>query len=232
MPNATVRANARSLPETTDRRAVLRGMMTAGFAAGASSALTTVAAATGVVLIERCRIADESLNAASGAKDDILWAQVGPTRMHAAETWSEADARLWPDIIPGEAAHPNDVQRLRACLAVPGLWGGMGFPPEAFAERAREIVAIRDHFTAKLERAKANPEVMAADAETTARFNEWHSAALQLAKTRARTVDGMIAKLVMVATWGCYDEDEPNGTYDGILVSAALDAVALNGRPA
>jgi hypothetical protein len=44
MPNATVRANARPMPETTDRRALLRGMLTTGAAVGAAVAAGAPAA--------------------------------------------------------------------------------------------------------------------------------------------------------------------------------------------
>jgi len=240
MPNATVRANARPMSEKTDRRAILRGMLTAGVAVGAASGLTTAAPAAInpshpdaqiFASIERCRVANESLSKAHENEDDVLWAQVGPLRLHAAETWTEADAALWPDITPGEVASVGEVQRLRACLAATEFWGEPGFPPEAFAERARKMVAVRDHFAAELDRSRASPEVLGASAETDARFSEWHAAALELAGTRARTVEGMIAKLVMVTT--CYyGEGNPEGTYDGILESAALDAVALNGSAA
>jgi hypothetical protein len=42
MPNATVRANARTLPKTTNRRAILGGILVAG--AGVTTALPAFAA--------------------------------------------------------------------------------------------------------------------------------------------------------------------------------------------
>jgi hypothetical protein len=51
MPNATVRANARALPETTSRRAALGAIIAAG-AVGATLALPAYAA-PGPVLLQR-----------------------------------------------------------------------------------------------------------------------------------------------------------------------------------
>ena len=68
MPNPAVRANARTLPETTDRRDVLGAMLAAG--AAAVTALPAVAAACAArshhpdaelfALIERAKTADSS----------------------------------------------------------------------------------------------------------------------------------------------------------------------------
>lgn len=40
-----------------------------------------------------------------------------------------------------------------------------------------------------------------------------------------KLVAGMVAKFALIASG--YDEDDLDGTYDGILASAALDAQAL-----
>ena len=82
-------------------------MLTAG-AVGAASALTTFAAAAEdpshpdaeiFALIERCRKADERLNASSAKKEDIMCAKVGPTRppWHArgAFFWADGSAKGW-----------------------------------------------------------------------------------------------------------------------------------------
>jgi hypothetical protein len=41
----------------------------------------------------------------------------------------------------------------------------------------------------------------------------------------AKTMEGLIAKFALIASG--YSEDDIDGTYDGILASAALDAQAL-----
>ena len=48
---------------------------------------------------------------------------------------------------------------------------------------------------------------------------------MRLATTPAKTMEGMVAKFVLIASG--YAEDDIDGTYDGILASAAVDAQAL-----
>ncbi len=128
---------------------------------------------------------------------------------------------------PGDQLYPNELDRLRACLALPTLFDEPGFPPQAFAERAREIVAAHDHFHDRLKAAQEHPDVVAAEAEKDARGDVWRELAERLSETRAKTVDGMIAKLAMVAIDMVYEVDSLGGDYDGIAASAALDAVRL-----
>jgi hypothetical protein len=52
---------------------------------------------------------------------------------------------------------------------------------------------------------------------------------MRVATTPAKTPEGVIAKVVLIASG--YAEDELDGTYDGILASAALDAQALANAP-
>ena len=232
MPNATVRANARTMPETTNRRAVLRGILTAGAAAGASSAVVAAAAALGpdhpdaeiFALIERCREVDRFLCATSDAQEKVFWAHVGTAH---PPKWTDADASVWPIVTPGEQLHSDELRALRACLALPVLWGTPNFPPQAFAERAREIVAVHADWVGLLNAAREHPDIVAAKAETAAHSDEWGELTERLAGTPAKTVDGMIAKLAMVATDMVYEEGDLGG-YDGIAESAALDAVRLS----
>ena len=53
----------------------------------------------------------------------------------------------------------------------------------------------------------------------------WSELAMRLATTPAKTMEGLIAKIALIASG--YAEDDLDGTYDGILASAALDAQAL-----
>jgi hypothetical protein len=48
---------------------------------------------------------------------------------------------------------------------------------------------------------------------------------MRVATTPAKTMEGLIAKIALIASG--YTEDDIDGTYDGILASAALDAQAL-----
>jgi hypothetical protein len=53
----------------------------------------------------------------------------------------------------------------------------------------------------------------------------WSELAMRVATTPAKTNEGLIAKIALIASG--YAEDDLDGTYDGILASAALDARAL-----
>jgi hypothetical protein len=56
-------------------------------------------------------------------------------------------------------------------------------------------------------------------------FRRWCKLAKRVAMTPATTPEGLIAKITLIASG--YPEDDFDGTYDGILASAALDAQAL-----
>lgn len=168
-------------------------------------------------LIERLRKADKLLDAAFESANEMLWTHVGRADR---PRWTDADASVLPDVKPGEMLYPNEIARLRYS------------PPEAFAERAREIVAAHDDFFGRLKEAKEHPDVVALEDEKDARRDEWGELAEHLVETRAKTVDGMIAKLAMVATDMAYDEDGLSADYDGIAQSAALDAVRLRAAAA
>ena len=53
----------------------------------------------------------------------------------------------------------------------------------------------------------------------------WSELAMRVATTPAKTMEGLIAKIALIASG--YAEDDLDGTYGGILASAALDAQAL-----
>jgi hypothetical protein len=175
-------------------------------------------------LIKRCREVDKLSEAASDAYEKVFWGQVRPAH---PPKWTDADASVWPIVTPGELLHARELDTLRACLAVPALWGTLDLPPQTFAERASEIMAAHYDWIATLKSAEDCPAVVAAQAEKAVHRDEWGELAERLAETPAKTVDGMIAKLAMVAIDLAYEEDSVSADYDGIAVSAALDAVRL-----
>jgi hypothetical protein len=81
-------------------------------------------------------------------------------------------------------------------------------------------VAGRDETPSRL-----HPDLLEANARQGALLERWRELAMRLATTPAKTPEGLIAKLALVAPG--YADDEPEGTYDGILASAVLDAQAL-----
>jgi hypothetical protein len=67
--------------------------------------------------------------------------------------------------------------------------------------------------------------VLGAQARTDVLTERWRELATRVATTPAKTPEGLVAKLAMIAP--AYADDGLEGTYDGILASAALDAQAL-----
>ena len=235
MPNATVRASARSLPETTSRRAILGAVL----AAGAAAALPAVAIASVArshhpdadlfALIERARTADSLADEACEAADDVLF-KIAPSFPQAL-IWTESDTPHWYGLRAGERVSNRDIDFLRhwlKCARKPDpIAAGVVplIPLLAFAERAREIVQTKDEFEASWQAAGEHPDVLEAQARHEALSERWSELAMRLATTPAKTMEGLIAKIALIASG--YAEDDLDGTYDGILASAALDAQAL-----
>jgi hypothetical protein len=174
------------------------------------------------IIIKRCREVDKLSEAASDTYEKVFWTQVGPAH---PPRWTDADASVWPIVTPGEQLHARELDILRSCLAVPALWGTLDLGPQTFAERASEIMEAHYDWIAMLRAAEDCPAVVAAQAEKDVHRDEWGDLAERLAQKPAETVDGMIAKLAMVAIDMVYEEDSLTGDYDGIAVSAAFDAV-------
>jgi hypothetical protein len=235
MPNATVRASARSLPETTSRRAILGAVL----AAGAAAALPAVAIASVArshhpdadlfALIERARTADSLADEACEAADDVLF-KIAPSFPQAL-IWTESDTPHWYGLRAGERVSNRDIDFLRhwlKCARKPDpIAAGVVpiVPTLAFAERAREIVQTKDEFEASWQAAGEHPDVLEAAARREALSERWSELAMRVATTPAKTMEGLIAKIALIASE--YAEDELDGTYDGILASAALDVQAL-----
>jgi hypothetical protein len=103
--------------------------------------------------------------------------------------------------------------------------GRQWFPSIALAERAREIVKSNDEYKAAFQAAHEHPDVVAAEDRSETLKGQWEELATRVAKTPAKTLEGILAKLVLIASG--YSEDDIEGTYYGILASASLDARGL-----
>jgi hypothetical protein len=101
---------------------------------------------------------------------------------------------------------------------------GVPFTP-AFGERAREIIRTKDEYETARQAAKEHPDVLAAEARNKVLLERWRELAERVATTPAKTPEGLLAKFTLIASG--YAEDELDGTYDGILESAAIDAQSL-----
>jgi hypothetical protein len=210
-----VRANARTLPEATTRRAVLGSLLAAG-AVGA--------------LIERAKTADALVDEAMATED--VWDKTAPS-LPQALIWTEADASHWCGVIPAQQIPARDIDFLRDWLNLAtrpdpiarGVRLPAVVPTLVFVERAREIVRTNDKYEAACRLAEEHPDVLEAEAQYEALQERWRELATRVATTPAKTPEGLVAKLAMIAP--AYADDALEGTYDGILVSAALDAQAL-----
>jgi hypothetical protein len=92
----------------------------------------------------------------------------------------------------------------------------------ALIERAKAAAALTDEAN---EAAEEHSDDLQARALLETCLERWRELALRIATTPAKTTDGLIAKLAMV--WPAYTDDDLDGTYDGVLASAARDAQAL-----
>jgi hypothetical protein len=235
MPNATVRASARSLPETTSRRAILGAVLAAGGAAALPAVAGTLHShpdAELFALIERARTADSLADEASSAADDVLF-KIAPSFPQAL-IWAETDDPFWYGVKSGERIPVRDIDFLRDWLKLPerpdrpwpqDICRSPLIPLRAFAERAREIVRAKDEFEASWQAAGEHPDVLEVAARHETLSERWRELAMRVATTPAKTMEGMVAKIALIASG--YAEDDLDGTYDGILASAALDAQAL-----
>jgi hypothetical protein len=229
--------NVRALPEATTRRAALGAVLAAG--AAVATALPAVAIADVAsshpdadlfALIERARTADSLANEADRAAEDV-WEKLAPSRPQAL-MWTESDAPHWYGVRPGQQIPALDIDFLRKWLALarkpdPTRHGDLGpvYPTLAFVERAREIVRTKDEFEASWQAHKEHPDLLEANARNEAVSERWRELAMRVARTPAKTTEGMVAKLALIASG--YFDDDLEGTYDGILASVAIDAKAL-----
>jgi hypothetical protein len=229
------------MTSATSRRAVLGAVLAVGairvapIAAGAATAAEPVSGLAGLdaelfALIERARTADSLSVEASVAADDI-WERMEPSFPQAL-VWTETDALHWDGVRPGQWIPDRDIAFLRDWLNLarkpdPIARGVIPtvVPTLAFIERAQEIVQTKDEYEAAEQAAKEHPDVLGAQARLDAAIERWKELAKRIATTRAKTTEGLIAKLAFVAP--AYDDNNLKGTYDGILASAALDAQAL-----
>jgi hypothetical protein len=219
----------------TTRRAALGAVLAAGALASLPSASAASVApshhpdAELFALIARARTADALVDEAAMAADDV-WGKTAPS-LPQALIWTESDAPGWYAVRPGEPIPAREIDFLRYWLNLARkpdpIAAGVGpvLPTLAFIERAREIVRTKDDYELSWQAAKEHPDLLAAEARSEVIFERWRELAKRVATTPAKTPEGLLAKFTLIASG--YAEDDLDGTYDGILASAALDAQAL-----
>jgi hypothetical protein len=214
----------------TNRRAIVGAILAAG-TVGATAVLPRPGSpdAELFALIECAKTADSASTDACMAAADLL-NETRPSFPQAL-VWTEADEPHWYGVRSGKRVSNLDIDFLKKWLPLvrkpDPTAAGMGpiYPTLAFIERAREIVQTKDEYEAAEQAAKEHPDVLEAQAREDALHAQWRELAMRVATTPAKTPEGLLAKFTLIASG--YAEDELDGTYDGILASAALDAQAM-----
>jgi hypothetical protein len=227
MPNATERANARTLPEETNRRAILGAVLAAGALAAAPSrvfAATKHAELDLQALIAAWHEANRQLEEtydASCAADDRADCPI-PQALIAIES----DAKLWSDIVPGKHFQRTDVDRMRAMSALACRFDDI-FSCRGWGDRVAEIIASWDSWQAEQKAAKEREGVTEAEALWSQAVDNYHAMGHRLAALQAKTMAGVIAKLLAAAPHVTEDDLESPTSSAAVLASAALNAQAI-----
>jgi hypothetical protein len=228
MPNATVRANARALSETTTRRAALGAIIAAG-AIGVAPIVTGAAtAASGpadldvglFTLIDEAREAGARVEAAIGAleeaekrTEEVPWPQ--------ALIVTEDDTRLWKlkagdrfDLahlsrMRERQAHRQNSKYLRSFVELAAdapYVVSLDDKDRAIVEmgaatevRADQLIAALGSWADARRLARDRSGETAAEERYQSLFNEKYDAYTRVANTRARTLSGLLAKLALIA---------------------------------
>jgi hypothetical protein len=244
MPNVTVRANARTMPEATTRRAALGTILAAG-AAGATVVLPA-AASRAIAASEPHEDAAVFALLTEARAIDVLQNEINDAE------YAAYDRIIWPDRPSALNPRPGDHSLVRSRRAefdepdireLRGLVEGMEkLGPDTkinqalmrdLKTRGREIVDTWASYQA--DRDRANEAVGLPDLDRRGkeinerRFRLWS----QIAQTPARTVEGMHAKIAFASSnYFGEREDLVEGTAEDLLLSAAMDYADLHGQKA
>jgi hypothetical protein len=215
----------------TDRRALLGSVLAAG--ALVATPFPVAAANLGVepelgALIdawhEAYRLLEET-HAASCAACDRAHCPV-PQALIA----TERDARFWSDAMPGRQYQERDVTRLRALSALSVRFDEV-FSCSGYDDRLAEIIASWDNWQPEREAAKAREGVADADDLWRQAVENYHAIGNRVAKLQAKTMAGVVAKLLAAAPHVTEDDLEDPTSSAAVLAGAALDALSLVNAP-
>jgi hypothetical protein len=163
MPNATVRANARTLPEA-NRRVVLGGVLAAATLAAIPAGTTEAAPeaepelqAVIAAWNESHRRLEETYDASCAADERAR------CPVPQALITTESDAKFWSDIVPGKHFQRKDVDGFRALTSLTYRLDDI-FSCDGYDDRAAEIIASWDSWQAEQKAAKEREGVAEADA--------------------------------------------------------------------
>ena len=221
------------MTNATNRRAVLGVVLAAGalaaFPAGTVAAGLDEAEPDLHALIaawhETSRRSEESFEALLAASARAIC----PVPQSLIAT--ESDASQWSKAIAGKQYRERDVDTLRPWMNMsrrpnhPALPGNV-LPGSEFDDRAREIIASWDSWQAEQRVAEDREGVLDASDLHEQAVENYKAMGHRVAKLQAKTMAGVVAKLLAAATEVTEDDLEGDADF-AILAGAALDALAL-----
>jgi hypothetical protein len=221
--------NIQALPEPASRRAVLGAVLAAGALAAAPSrvfAATEGAEPKLQSLIAAWHEAERRLEEAA----DAYWAaeERACCSVPQALIATDRDASFWSVAMPGRQYQESDVTRFRGSMVLSAhVPFDEIFSCSGYDDRIAEIVASWDDWQAERKAAKEREGVAAAKDLWNQAVENYHAIGNRVAKLQAKTMAGVIAKLIAAASQVTEDDLEDPEGHAAILAGAALDAKAL-----
>jgi hypothetical protein len=244
MPNATARANARSLPQATSRRAVLGAVLAAG-AAGATAVLPAAASraiaasepcedAALFALLAEARTVDVLQKEINGAEEAAYDRMIRPDRPIALSPWPDDHSLLRPR--RAEFDEP-DIRELRGLVESVEKLGPITMINQAVVRelktRGREIIDAWDSYQADSDRSAEAVGLPGIDRRWKQTNERRRRVWSRITETPARTVEGMQAKIAFASSFNLLERGDLAGdTMEDILLSAAMDYAELYGQEA
>jgi hypothetical protein len=132
--------------------------------------------------------------------------------------------------MPGRQYQERDVTRLRALSALSVRFDEV-FSCSGYDDRLAEIIASWDNWQPEREAAKAREGVADADDLWRQAVENYHAIGNRVAKLQAKTMAGVVAKLLAAAPHVTEDDLEDPTSSAAVLAGAALDALSLVNAP-
>ncbi len=144
---------------------------------------------------------------------------------------TESDASKWSHaVVVGEPYNEQDVVQLRRWMGLSsrpkGSFPHNILPASEFDDRANEIIASWDSWQSEWEAAREREGVAGAKALWRQAVENYHAMGHRVAKLQAKTMAGVIAKVLAAASHVTEDELEEDA-HSAVLAGAAMDAAAL-----
>jgi hypothetical protein len=241
MPNATVRANARTVPEATSRRAILGAVLAAGATAVLPAAASGAIAASEpyedtalFALLTEARSIEVLQKEIYDAEEAAWDRMIRPDRPSALNARPDDNFLVRPRRVDFDEP---DISELRGLVEDVEKLGPDTKINQALVRelktRGREIVDAWDSYQTDGDRAKEAvglPAIGRRGKQINERRRRVWS---RIAETPARTVEGMQAKIAFASSLNLLERGDLAGdTVEDILLSAAMDYADLNGQEA